>query len=107
MKKNKSLIIITVVIVLTAIGAGLTRLASSDNEGTDVNIATFTVKRGPLTISIIESGTIKAREQEIIKSEVEGRTTILSLIDEGINVKKGDLLIELDSSDLLDSQIDQ
>jgi len=107
MKKNKSLIIITVVIVLTVIGAGLGRLASSDSEGTDINIATFTVKRGPLTISVIESGTIKAREQEIIKSEVEGRTTILSLVDEGIHVKKGDLLIELDSSDLLDRQIDQ
>ena len=107
MKKNKSLIIITVVIVLTAIGAGLARLASSDSKGMDVNIATFTVKRGPLTISIIESGTIQAREQEIIKSEVEGRTTILSLVDEGINVKKGDLLIELDSSGLIDYKIDQ
>ena len=107
MKKNKSLIIITVVIALTAIGAGLARLASSNSKGMDVNIATFTVKRGPLTISIIESGTIKAREQEIIKSEVEGRTTILSLVDEGVHVKKGDLLIELDSSDLLDRQIDQ
>jgi len=107
MKKNKSLIIITVVIVLTVIGAGLGRLASSDSEGTDINIATFTVKRGPLTISVIESGTIKAREQEIIKSEVEGRTTILSLVDEGTHVQKGDLLIELDSSNLLDSQIDQ
>ncbi len=107
MKKDKSLIIIAVVIVLTVIGAGLARLASSDSKGMDVNIATFTVKRGPLTISIIESGTIKAREQEIIKSEVEGRTTILSLVDEGVHVKKGDLLIELDSSDLLDRQIDQ
>jgi HlyD family secretion protein len=107
MKKNKSLIIITVVIVLAVIGAGLARLSSSDSEGTNADIATFTVKRGPLTISIIESGTIKAREQEIIKNEVEGRTSILTLIDEGTHVKKGDLLIELDSSELLDTQIDQ
>ena len=107
MKKNKTIIIIASIILLALIGAGLARLASNDSEGTDVDIATFTVKRGPLTISIIESGTIKAREQEIIKSEVEGRTTILSLVDEGVHVKKGDLLIELDSSDLLDRKIDQ
>jgi HlyD family secretion protein len=38
---------------------------------------------------------------------VEGRTSILTLIDEGARVKKGDLLIELDASELLDKKIDQ
>lgn len=67
----------------------------------------FAVKRGPLRISVTESGTIQAREQIILKSEVEGRTTILFLIDEGTRVKKGELLVELDSSQLLDNKIDQ
>jgi HlyD family secretion protein len=65
------------------------------------------VKQGPLRISVTESGTIKAREQVILKSEVEGRTSILSLIPEGTQVKQGDLLVDLDSSQLLDSKIDQ
>lgn len=107
MKKNKIIIIIASIILLAVIGGGVTKLSFINSNNPDIDIATFTVKRGPLTISIIESGTIKAREQEIIKSEVEGRTTILSLVDEGTHVKKGDLLIELDSSDLLDRQIDQ
>jgi HlyD family secretion protein len=68
---------------------------------------TFVVKRGPLRISVTESGTIKAREQIILKNEVEGRTTILSLIEEGKNVKAGDLLVELDASTLLDNKIDR
>ncbi len=68
---------------------------------------TFTAKKGPLTISVLESGTIKSREQIIIKNEVEGRTSILSLIAEGTRVKKGDLLVELDASSLEDSRIDQ
>ncbi|MCQ9208922.1 MAG: efflux RND transporter periplasmic adaptor subunit [Omnitrophica bacterium] len=71
------------------------------------NNITFKVQRGPLIISVTESGTIKAREQIILKSEVEGRTSILSLIPEGTRVKKGDLLVELDSSSLLDNKIDQ
>ncbi|MDH4238855.1 MAG: efflux RND transporter periplasmic adaptor subunit [Phycisphaerae bacterium] len=70
-------------------------------------LATFVAKRGPLTISIPESGTIKAREKIIIKNEIEGRTSIVSLIPEGTHVKKGDLLIELDASALEDSKIDQ
>ncbi len=69
--------------------------------------ATFTVKEGPLTISVVESGTIKAREQEIIKSEVEGKTSIIWIIEEGVRVKKGELLIELDASKLQDDLVDQ
>lgn len=37
----------------------------------------FTVEKGPLTISVTEAGTIRPREQVILKSEVEGQTVIL------------------------------
>jgi len=69
--------------------------------------ATFEARKGPLTISVLESGTIKSREQVILKNEVEGQTSIISLIDEGKWVKKGDLLVELDASGLHDDCIDQ
>lgn len=70
------------------------------------DLATFVVKKGPLRISVTESGTIQAREQIILKCEVEGKTTILTLVEEGTRVKKGDLLVELDASALLDARID-
>ena len=69
--------------------------------------AVYVVRSGPLTIDVVESGTIKAREQLIIKNEVEGKTSILYLIPEGTQVKKGDLLVELDASALMDAKIDQ
>lgn len=68
---------------------------------------TFAARRGPLTISVVESGTIKARDQLIIKNEVEGRTSIITLVREGVRVKKGDLLVELDASALQDGKINQ
>jgi HlyD family secretion protein len=74
---------------------------------TEINGPTYEVKHGPLTISFVESGTIKAREQTIIKNEVEGKTSIISIIPEGTRVKKGDLLIELDASTLQDQKIDR
>jgi len=77
----------------------------SDRPGSE--LATFVVKRGPLTISVPESGTIKSREQVTIKNEVEGRTSIVYLIPEGTHVKKGELLVELDVSTLDDTKIDQ
>ncbi|MCD6365697.1 MAG: efflux transporter periplasmic adaptor subunit, partial [Planctomycetes bacterium] len=74
--------------------------ASSSDNNMDGKI--FTVKRGPLTISITERGTIKNRTNVIVKNKVEGRHAIISLVDEGVIVKKGDLLMELDSSDLIE-----
>jgi len=71
------------------------------------NGLTVPVSRGPLRISVTESGTIKSRDQVVVKSEVEGRTTILWIIDEGTYVKKDDLLIELDSSNLGDQKTRQ
>jgi HlyD family secretion protein len=68
---------------------------------------TFVAKRGPLTISVLESGTISPQEQIVLRNEVEGRTTIVSLVPDGSIVKKGDLLVELDASTLKDRIIDQ
>ena len=95
--------LIFAVIALVAVWLRVVR----GGEDLTSNLATFVAKRGPLTISILESGTIKAKEKIIIKNEIEGRTSIVSLIPEGTHVKKGDLLIELDASVLEDSKIDQ
>lgn len=71
------------------------------------SFSTFVAKRGPLTISVLESGTVSPREQITIRNEVEGRTSIVSLVPDGSMVKKGDLLVELDASNLKDAIIDQ
>lgn len=100
----------TVILLALIVIAGVVILLSGNSETDDKSfggIATFTAKRGPLTISITESGTIKARNQVILKSQVEGRTSIITLIPEGTRVKKGDLLVKLDASSLLDKKIDQ
>ncbi len=71
------------------------------------DFATYRVTRGPLTISVIQSGTIQAREMTTIQNQLEGRTSILWLIQEGTEVQKGDLVMELDASSLIDSRLDQ
>ena len=104
--KNKtSIIIFSVIIILSVIFSLKLILGKSDTA--ELDGPTYEVKRGPLTISFVESGSIKAKEQIIIKNEVEGRTSIISLIPEGTRVKKGDLLVELDASSLEDQKIDQ
>jgi len=106
MLKNKkrvwaSLTIIPIIIL------GFLWLNPTDSQTDKDTTPTFVVKSGPLLVDIVESGTINAREQIIIKNEVEGKTSILYLIPEGTQVKKGELLVELDASSLVDAKIDQ
>jgi HlyD family secretion protein len=93
---------IGVLVVLVIWWAG-----ASGADAPSRNVPLFEVMRGPLTVSVSESGTIKSREQEVVKNEVEGRTTILWLIPEGTAVKAGDLLIELDSATLVEERTKQ
>jgi len=65
------------------------------------------VKKGPLTISVLVRGNLSANDAASIKSEIEGQTTIISLIKEGTLVKPGDLLCELDSSALIEKKVGQ
>ena len=107
-RKRSRLRIISIAAILVAVCGILVwfQVIRAGGDRTN-NFATFTVTRGSLTISVLESGTIKAREQVILKNEVEGRTSIITLVPEGTRVQKGDLLVELDASVLLDTKIDQ
>lgn len=68
-------------------------------------LSTFTARRDDLTITVTESGSIKARKSIDLKSEVEGRATIINIVPEGSfitpeDVNDGKILVELDSGDL-------
>jgi HlyD family secretion protein len=56
------------------------------------------VKRGDFLISVVEGGTIEAVNEVFVRSDVEGTARIITIVPEGSYVKKGQLLIELDSS---------
>ena len=67
----------------------------------------FTVAEGPLTIGITSSGSIQSRDKEVLRSELEGNNTVIWVVDEGTNVKAGDLLLEFDSAALVDKRNEQ
>lgn len=77
------------------------------SESEDEIIPTYTVEKGPLTINITSSGSVQSRDKIVLKSELEGNNTIIWVVEEGVNVKKGDLLVEFDASDLIDKRNEQ
>ena len=104
--------ILAAAVLLAAAGYPAWRYFSAPSGGQENSGSTFTVMRGPLEISVLEGGSVEARESQEIKCEVQGETKILTLIDEGHMITQEDIanglvLIELDSKDLLDRQVSQ
>ena len=94
------------VLLLAAGTAAAFYVIRTQSTGTAGAGLTFEVAQGPIVVSVTESGTIKAAEQEIIKSEIEGQATLIYLIPEGTRVQKGDLLAELDVTGMNDERIE-
>ncbi len=95
-----------IVVAILGAGAGIAAWFASDGAAAYAG-PTGEVRRGDLTISVTESGSLRNRDLEIVTNRVEGRTTILWIIEEGQFVEPGDLLVELDSSDLEDRLIER
>jgi HlyD family secretion protein len=81
---------------IVAVAAGAALLGPSSEA--DETSLLFDVKEGPLTIDVTQPGTIQSREMIKVMCEVPGESTVLWLIEEGVHVKAGDLLILLDSN---------
>jgi len=98
-------VLILVVLIILIVAISLIWKGRSSGSSAEMKSSTYTVERKDLTISITESGNVRARESEDYKSKVEGHTTIISIVPEGTNITKEDIenekiLVELDSSDL-------
>ncbi len=58
------------------------------------------MRRGDLVITVSEAGTLKAVRSVWVKSDIEAHAQILKIIPEGTRVKKGDWLLDLDTTAL-------
>jgi len=108
-KKRKSSKLPTILLTLLVVGALAYGIGPGEWFTKDVAqvIAGSPVRRGPLRISVVERGNLKAKDAVSLKCELEGRPTILSLVAEGTRVTAGTLLVELDSSQLEDGLVSQ
>ena len=91
--RNRILIAAAVIVI-----AGIAWSTLSGSRGGFDDAALFTVKRGSLRVSVQETGKVQAIKSVTVRSQVEGQTTIISIIPEGTQVEQGDVLVELDSA---------
>jgi len=86
--------------------AGWTVWAWTQSAKALVGVNKFTVAPRSFNVVLKEKGELKAAKSTDINCEVEGRSTIITLIPEGTAVKEGDLLVEL-ASDQIEDRIRQ
>src|SRR5215470_13155809 len=87
------------------VGAALWLRAGGAKEG---QAAVFTTRKGPLNITVLEGGSVRAVESQEVKCEVKigyQGIKILKIVDEGYEVTDEDIrtnkvIVELDASDL-------
>jgi len=82
----------------TAIVYTLTRGSAGDNVPVDDR---YKVKTTTFDMTIPATGELEALNSVEIRNQVEGKTVIKWIIDEGSRVKGGDLLVELSSDDIV------
>lgn len=93
-RKSKRGLILIGVLALAAIAAALIPRAISSPEGRQ-NL-THTILRGDLVVTVTEEGRLESSENIEIKSKVRGRNTIISIVESGSVVEKGEILVKLD-----------
>lgn len=96
------------IIVLLLIGI----LNLGGSEDISANLVYASVERGPMVVDILEAASIESSDSQIVKSGVEGQTTIISIIPEGTILTQEDVanervLIELDSASLRERKTQQ
>ena len=101
-------VVLVILALIGAIGGGVYWRAAHSKTSKQTNLIFATVERGTFVHEVNGKGSAESAKNIDVASQVEGSATVIYLIDEGTDVKKGDLLVELDSSDIdekLDSQV--
>ena len=103
--KPRTRLIAGIAVLAVVIVVLVSTLSGDDGNGNGVE--GVEVRRGPLRISVVERGNLKAENSVKLKSEVEGSSTILFLVEEGVWVQPGDLVCELDAANLVEKRVQQ
>src|SRR5688572_2834213 len=94
-----------IVVALLAVIAAVAAFALKPSK-VQASSGLYNVKKGDFLISVVEGGTLQAVNEVSIRNEVEGTARVIYIVPEGSFVKKGDLLVELDSASAQD-QVNQ
>jgi RND family efflux transporter MFP subunit len=99
-QRHRTTLLAIVALTAAACGGG-----PAEPVAQDPNV--FRVKRDDLPIAVRENAELQALRETIVRSEVEGQSTVIYIIPEGTLVRQGEKLVELDVSELVEKGANQ
>ena len=93
---------VAVVLIIISLFAG----KRGGNEVAD-DAPRSTVRRGDLVVSILQSGELQAKTSREIMNEASHNAKVVEIVNDGAFVTNGQLLVELESSELEDRYLQQ
>ena len=102
--KRKPILSSVIGVALVVIFFSMLKGGGSGQDG----LSYFKVVRGNFLVSIVEGGTLQAVNEVTVRNEVDGNSRIIYIMPEGTIVKKGELVVELDTEEAekeLDEQL--
>jgi HlyD family secretion protein len=97
---SSTVILLAFCIVAAVLGGVVYFKPADSDQNSDADY--FEVKEGNFIVTIVEGGTLEAVNEISVRNEVKYPTKIVSIVAEGTYVKKGQLLCELDVSEIED-----
>jgi multidrug efflux pump subunit AcrA (membrane-fusion protein) len=92
---------IVAIIVVAGLGVALMR-GGGETEQQGMSAGVFDVRRGSFDITVPATGELEALSNAEIRNQLEVSATIMEIVDEGITVNKGDVLIRFNDDELKD-----
>ena len=94
-------------IILVVILVPLLRPGTDGDKVDPDNAHLCRVQRGDLVVSILQSGELKAKTNRDITNEASRNAKIVEIVEDGSTVTNGQLLFELESSELMERFLNQ
>jgi HlyD family secretion protein len=99
-------VVMIVVVSVAVIGVIVAVVAAWPGDDSQAAVSRddswYTVQNRSFNLSIVAKGELEADKKVEIKSAVEGMSRIITVVDEGTTVKKGDVLVELAQDTIID-----
>lgn len=104
-QRRSSKIVLSVCVVVA--GVLFLKPGKDDNRVDTEKAHLCRAQRGDLVVSILQSGELQAKSSRDILNEAYPNAKITSIVDDGATVTNGQLLFELESSQLMERFLDQ
>ena len=108
MKKSKKFWVIFSILVIIALGAGgyyyytsRQKVKQSAAQSGELPDRIFRVKRGDMTLGVTLTGSVNAKRKHKLAMEAPWGTKLIRVVDENTHVKKGQIVAEYETYELL------